>query len=87
MSALNTFKCQNVVYVSCFFVQTTSTLSLTEVNIYVSASTPVILTEVFRSFPQSLQANAGIVFYIRPQPLPSTSYLINHSFIPSLGAI
>jgi hypothetical protein len=33
-------------------------------------SKPAILTEVFRSFPQSLQANTGIV------PLPSKSFPI-----------
>jgi hypothetical protein len=34
----------------------------------------VILTEVYHGFTQSLQANAGIVPYISPQLLPSTSF-------------
>jgi hypothetical protein len=39
------------------------------------------LTEVFSGFPQSLQANAGIVPDIRPPPLPSKSFPIHHSLI------
>jgi hypothetical protein len=40
----------------------------------------VILTEVFRSFPQSLQASSWI-FSFRPQPLPSTSFPIHYLLI------
>jgi hypothetical protein len=37
--------------------------------------------EGFRCFPQSLQANAGIVPDIRPRPLPSAPFPIYHSHI------
>jgi hypothetical protein len=35
----------------------------------------------FRVFPQSFQANAGIVPFVRQQPLPFTFFLIHHSCI------
>jgi hypothetical protein len=38
--------------------------------------------EVFRrGFPQSVQANAGVVLTIRPRPLPSKSFTIHNSLI------
>jgi hypothetical protein len=46
------------------------------------------VTEAFRGFLQSLQANALIVPYTRPRPLPSTSFPIYYSLIIlSLGAV
>jgi hypothetical protein len=52
-----------------------------------TALIPGILIEVFHSFPQSLQANSGIVLY-RPPPLPSTSFPIHHSpIILSIDAV
>jgi hypothetical protein len=39
-----------------------------------SAPRAVILTEGFYGFPQSLQANSGIVPQIMPRPLPSTLF-------------
>jgi hypothetical protein len=35
--------------------------------------------EAFRGYPQTLQANAGIVPIIRPRPLPSVSFPIRYS--------
>jgi hypothetical protein len=46
------------------------------------------LLRFFRSFSQSLQANAGIVLKITHRPLPSTSVQIHYSsVIVSLNAI
>jgi hypothetical protein len=39
------------------------------------------LTEVYRGFPQSLQANAGMVPQVRPWPLSSISFPIHCSLI------
>jgi hypothetical protein len=36
---------------------------------------------VWCGFPQSFQANSGILAQIRPRPLPSTSFTIHHSRI------
>jgi hypothetical protein len=36
------------------------------------------LTEGFHSFSKSLEANVGIVLYIRPRPLPSISLTIHY---------
>jgi hypothetical protein len=36
------------------------------------------LIEGFRGFPQSLQANAGIVLKVIPRPLPDESFPIQH---------
>jgi hypothetical protein len=38
-----------------------------------------ILTKDFHEFPQSLHGNAKTVPLIRPQPLPSTYFLIRYS--------
>jgi hypothetical protein len=40
---------------------------------------PTILMEVSRGFPESLQANAGIIPKIRPRPLPTKAFPIHHS--------
>jgi hypothetical protein len=48
-------------------------------QVQISACIPAILTEVVGGFPQSLQANAGIVPQIMPLPLPSASFSIHHS--------
>jgi hypothetical protein len=40
-----------------------------------------VLTEDFHGFPQPLQADALIVPYIRPEPLPSIHIFSNSSFI------
>jgi hypothetical protein len=42
------------------------------------AQIPAILTDVFRDFPHALQENAGIVPYIRSQPLPYTLFPIHN---------
>jgi hypothetical protein len=42
-----------------------------------------MLPEVFRGFPQSLQANARIVPQIKPWPLPSTAFPVHYSLITS----
>jgi hypothetical protein len=46
-----------------------------------SFSKSVMMTGVFRSFPQSLQSNAGKMPQIRPRPHLSTSILTQHSLI------
>jgi hypothetical protein len=43
--------------------------------------TPIILTDVFYGFPQSLQTNAGIVPQIRQWLLPSSSFPNYYSLI------
>jgi hypothetical protein len=48
-------------------------------RVQISAQGLAILTEVFRGFPQSLQENSRIVPYIRPWPLPSTTFPIHYS--------
>jgi hypothetical protein len=37
-----------------------------------------MLIEGFRGFPQSLQANAGIILRIKPRSLPTISFTIHH---------
>jgi hypothetical protein len=50
-----------------------------------STRRPAILTQIFRVFPLSLQANAGIV---RPRPLPYIYFPIHYSsIIPSFDAM
>jgi hypothetical protein len=51
----------------------------------VSAGTLFILTEVSRAFPQSLQANSGIVPQTRPRPL--FRFIINKPVIVSMYEI
>jgi hypothetical protein len=52
----------------------------------ISTRRPDILTETIRSFPQFLHENTEIVHLIRPWPLPSKSFPIRHSLIPSFDA-
>jgi hypothetical protein len=47
-------------------------------SIQISAGVPAILTKVFNSFPQSLQASSGEPQF-RPQSLPSRSFPIYNS--------
>lgn len=44
------------------------------VSSVISAGTPVILTEAYCGFPQTVQANTGIVPVIRACLLSSTSF-------------
>jgi hypothetical protein len=46
-----------------------------------SVRRPVILTDIPRGFPQSVQANYGTVAQIRPPPFRPTSFPIHHSLI------
>jgi hypothetical protein len=63
-------------------------LRIFEVPVQISARRPAILTEVFRGYPQFLQANAGIVSQIRSRPSPSTPFSIYRShFTPSFDAV
>jgi hypothetical protein len=57
-------------------------------RVEISAQRPSILTQVFRSFPQSVKGNTGIMPQIRPWPLPSTFFPIHYSLIiPSYDAV
>jgi hypothetical protein len=40
--------------------------------------TQIILTDIFRRFPQSLQTNAGTLSQIRTRLLPSTSFPVHY---------
>jgi hypothetical protein len=49
---------------------------------------PAMLTDLFPGFHHYLQANAGIVPYIRPRPLPTKSFPIHlHSLITILSTL
>jgi hypothetical protein len=54
---------------------------LNSVHCSIFDRTPTVLMENIRNFPQSLQANTGIVPQNRPRPLTSMSSSIYHSRI------
>jgi hypothetical protein len=60
---------------SIFSVERLTNLLRTEGSRFqISVMKSTILTEVYRSFPQSLKKNSETVPQIRPRPLPSTPH-------------